>query len=59
VITPAPGWLDLYLNFGMGFHTNQAQIALLDGTVQKKADGSTFNEQIVPVRFVPLTRDAD
>jgi hypothetical protein len=27
--------------------------------VQKKADGSTFNEQIVPVRFVPLTRDAD
>jgi protein-L-isoaspartate(D-aspartate) O-methyltransferase len=27
--------------------------------VQKKADGSTINEQIVPVRFVPLTRDAD
>jgi protein-L-isoaspartate(D-aspartate) O-methyltransferase len=27
--------------------------------VQKNADGSTFNEQIVPVRFVPLTRDAD
>ena len=27
--------------------------------VQKQADGSTINEQIVPVRFVPLTRDAD
>ena len=27
--------------------------------VQKKADGSTANEQIVPVRFVPLTRDRD
>jgi protein-L-isoaspartate(D-aspartate) O-methyltransferase len=27
--------------------------------VEKKADGSTVNETIVPVRFVPLTRDAD
>jgi hypothetical protein len=27
--------------------------------VQKQADGSTINEHIVPVRFVPLTRDAD
>jgi protein-L-isoaspartate(D-aspartate) O-methyltransferase len=27
--------------------------------VQKQADGSTINEEIVPVRFVPLTRDAD
>jgi protein-L-isoaspartate(D-aspartate) O-methyltransferase len=27
--------------------------------VRKNGDGSTLNEQIVPVRFVPLTRDTD
>lgn len=27
--------------------------------VKKNADGSTLNEQIVPVRFVPLTRDKE
>jgi hypothetical protein len=27
--------------------------------VRKKADGSTIDERIVPVRFVPLTRDGD
>jgi protein-L-isoaspartate(D-aspartate) O-methyltransferase len=27
--------------------------------VEKKADGSTLSEEIVPVRFVPLTRETD
>jgi len=27
--------------------------------VTKNADGTTFNEEIVPVRFVPLTRDTE
>jgi len=27
--------------------------------VTKNADGTTLSEEIVPVRFVPLTRDPD
>ncbi len=27
--------------------------------VRKDADGATLNETIVPVRFVPLTRETD
>ena len=27
--------------------------------VRKNGDGSTLNEQIVPVRFVPLTRETE
>lgn len=48
VISPAPGALDLYLNFGQGFHTNQAQVALRDGVVQASADGGTFVSRAVP-----------
>jgi TonB family protein len=48
VITPLPGRLDLYLNFGQGFHTNQAQVALRDGVVHTSSDGSTFTIHAIP-----------
>lgn len=48
VISPVPEILDLYLNFGMGFHSNQAQVALEDGTVHRNADGSTFTFHALP-----------
>jgi TonB family protein len=32
VVSPLPERFDLYLNFGMGFHSNMAQVALRDGT---------------------------
>lgn len=48
VVSPAPGTLDVYLNFGQGFHTNQAQVALRDGAVQASRDGGTFVSRAVP-----------
>lgn len=48
VISPVPTLLDLYLNFGQGFHTNQAQVALLDGSVHVNADGSSFTNHAIP-----------
>ncbi len=48
VISPIPSILDLYLNFGQGFHTNQAQVALLDGTTHVNADGSSFVNHAIP-----------
>lgn len=52
VFTPVQRWLDLYLNFGMGFHTNQAEVAVLDGVRKTltEADGSTttFTVHAVP-----------
>ncbi len=48
VITPVPGLLDLYLNFGQGFHTNQAQVALRDGAIHTNPDGSTFTLHAIP-----------
>ena len=38
IFTPIHDVLDLYVNFGIGFHSNPAEIALVDG--QKSPDGS-------------------
>jgi TonB family protein len=47
--TPVPGLLDLYLNFGQGFHSNPAQVALVDGRKLQSADGTTtFTAHAVP-----------
>lgn len=48
VLSPMPEVLDLYLNFGEGFHTNMAQIALLDGITHTNPDGSTFRVHALP-----------
>jgi TonB family protein len=48
VVTPIHDLLELYLNFGMGFHTNQAQIALLDGQTLPDGKGGTFTIHAVP-----------
>ena len=48
VITPIPDLLELYVNFGMGFHTNQAQVALSDNVRRTNADGSTFTVHAIP-----------
>jgi TonB family protein len=45
VFTPIHDLLDLYLNFGVGFHTNPAEIALHDG--ERSADG-TFTLHAIP-----------
>src|SRR5262249_17823000 len=47
-ITPIHDLLDLYLNFGMGFHSNMAQIALLDGRTLPDGNGGTFTVHAVP-----------
>jgi TonB family protein len=43
VLTPVRELLDVYLNFGMGFHSNQAQVALQDGTT-----GAGFTLHAIP-----------
>ncbi|MGZ3440809.1 MAG: TonB-dependent receptor, partial [Polyangia bacterium] len=48
VFTPIHDLLDLYLNFGMGFHTNPAEIALHDGQQATDAAGNTFTEHAIP-----------
>ncbi len=48
VVTPLPGTLDLYLNFGMGFHSNPAQVALADGSTRSDASGNRFTVHAVP-----------
>jgi TonB family protein len=48
VLTPIPSFLDIYLNAGEGFHTNMAQIALIDGRSITNPDGSTFTVHAVP-----------
>ncbi|HZS40583.1 MAG TPA: TonB-dependent receptor [Polyangia bacterium] len=48
VVSPLPDKLDLYLNFGMGFHSNQAQAALADGATRASPSGGTFVVQAVP-----------
>lgn len=45
VLTPIAGLLDLYVNFGVGFHTNPAEVALHDG--ERSADG-TFTQRAIP-----------
>ena len=34
-----------------------AAVEGMGGAVEKRADGTTTTEQIIPVRFVPLIRD--
>jgi TonB family protein len=48
IISPVPNIFDLYLNFGMGFHSNQAQVALRDGEKITNADGNTFTVHALP-----------
>jgi outer membrane receptor protein involved in Fe transport len=48
VITPVHDLFELYLNGGMGFHTNQAQIALLDGKTFNDENGVPFKVRAVP-----------
>jgi TonB family protein len=45
VFTPIHDLLDLYLNFGIGFHSNPAEVALHDG--ERSADG-TFTLHALP-----------
>ncbi len=47
IFSPLPERMDLYLNFGMGFHSNMAQVALLDGQT-RTVDGQTFTVHAVP-----------
>jgi hypothetical protein len=51
VVTPVPGLLDLYANYGTGFHTNMAQIALINGTTQINSDGTAFTVRAIPRIF--------
>ncbi|MFT3839758.1 MAG: TonB-dependent receptor plug domain-containing protein [Myxococcaceae bacterium] len=48
IISPIPGTFDLYLNFGEGFHSNQAQVALVDGVRHVNPDGSSFIVHALP-----------
>lgn len=48
VLSPLPGTWDVYLNYGTGFHTNQAQIALIDGVTHANPGGSTFTVRAIP-----------
>jgi outer membrane receptor protein involved in Fe transport len=47
-LTPLPGQLELFVNFGEGFHTNKAQVALLDGKTFKTSDGASFVLRAIP-----------
>jgi TonB family protein len=51
IFTPIRDTLDLYLNFGMGFHTNQAEVALRDGQTAVDAAGNPFTLHAVPKLF--------
>jgi outer membrane receptor protein involved in Fe transport len=48
VVSPVPEHLDLYLNFGMGFHSNMAEVALRDGQKVTEADGASFTVRALP-----------
>jgi TonB family protein len=48
VFTPIHDLLDLYLNFGIGFHSNPAEVALADGKQVTDAAGNTFTQHAVP-----------
>jgi hypothetical protein len=48
VISPLREKLELYLNFGMGFHTNTAEVALHDGETIHNADGSSYTIHAIP-----------
>ncbi len=40
--------LELFLNFGEGFHSNMAPVALMDGKTITNSDGSTFVLHAIP-----------
>ena len=48
VLSPMPGIFDLYANYGTGFHTNQAQITLIDGVTHVNPDGTSFKVRAIP-----------
>ncbi|MCA1663925.1 MAG: TonB-dependent receptor, partial [Myxococcales bacterium] len=48
VFTPIHDLLDVYLNFGIGFHSNQAEVALQDGKQQLDASGNAFKLHAIP-----------
>jgi TonB family protein len=48
VITPVADVLELYVNFGRGFHSNQAAVALADGRVLTSSDGTRFVLHAIP-----------
>jgi TonB family protein len=48
VVTPVLDRLDLYLNFGAGFHSNAAEVALEDGSRRTASDGSSFTVHALP-----------
>ena len=48
IFSPIHDLLDLYLNFGMGFHSNPAEVALHDGAQMTDAAGGTFTLHALP-----------
>jgi len=48
VISPIRDTLDVYLNFGMGFHSNMAQVALADGRTLTDSSGNMFTVHALP-----------
>lgn len=48
VLTPIMRKLDIFLNFGMGFHSNMAEVALQDGQQATDASGNRFTLRAVP-----------
>jgi TonB family protein len=48
VLTALPELLEIYLNFGEGFHSNMAQVALNDGKTVTNAAGETFKLHAIP-----------
>ncbi len=48
VLTPLRERLELYLNFGMGFHSNMAQVALADGRRLTDSSGNSFTVHALP-----------
>lgn len=48
VFSPLRDRLDLYLNFGMGFHSNPAEVAMADGQKATDDAGHTFTLHAIP-----------
>jgi TonB family protein len=48
IFTPIHDTLDLYLNFGEGFHSNMAEVTLADGRTIRNSGGSTFVLHALP-----------
>jgi outer membrane receptor protein involved in Fe transport len=52
IFTVLPGWLELYVNAGSGFHSNPAQVALADGSVRTVINGNGTTSSFA-VRALP------